>query len=569
MNIGDFIDNPYYVYEIINNYILFNEERKIFNTLCKKYFIRLYEKTATTERKASDIFYMHFIFRILFYFESVVDCSDPKNPDCIYLKDLIQLYQQTGIYNMYLKYIAGLQITHQTPQSGGDDTHPARMSYIYILYILFGILATDVNTMTPVGGSASNNTRRAHTRKRKRKMRGGVRYDTIAALDKQLVADFSIMPQTTSLYFSKLYTLRNLYGSCVYQSLAIGNNSKSLASIINRYVDATDNTIILNKNSVGVRLTSDIFKKYVVYNKSDIEQFTQIKDNLEYESHNYMISLQEFNDNKHNYHNRKHNIQYLEQRQIASQKEHLQFIFQSIGSQLHFTELYKTLDPHTGYILTYNCMWENVTAGHAFNLLYNTTNSKVCVVDYNNLPHAVIMLNISKITNIHGMYTTTFMYSEPGFWENTDFEKQPLFNMLNKYAENPLLEYFKASYVPLDDTLQFGVESDYLVAEKYYNSTPHVMHPFTNTVSFGCATLGDTEKSLAMLIHGYNLIINYKDINTSFYLPALTTHLNSFLISFVEYVKHKDATNNSEAVAVLPTSTRTQSRKKRRPQGRR
>ena len=438
--IEEIINNPYYVYEIINNYNLFNTELNIFISLCRQYFIKLRDSARTT----TNIFYMHFIFRILYFFELNVNCNDPKNMDCIYLKNLIQLYKEIGIYDTYLKYVSGLQIRLQmypslkkTTQTGGGTA-----SYIYILYILISILEADARLeITYTGGRRARyrGKKQYYSRKKRSLYKGGVRYDTLQAYDRQLTADFGTPPEKTAAYFSKLYALRNLYGSCVYQSLAIGNSSKAIGDIVKSYINNYDKTLKITEDSQKMNIVSNsiMYNKFLSFT-SDliINHYNEsIKQFLINESEYYMQCLRDFNNEKHLYHNRKHKINYLEQQIITSDKEHREFVIKSIGSQLHLTDLYKTLDPDAGYILTYQCIYGTYKSGHAFNILYNTTNSKICVIDYENLPNIIAYMNLhSYISQIFGPFDNkiTLMYSEPGFWENTAFEKTEIFKTLNE-----------------------------------------------------------------------------------------------------------------------------------------
>jgi len=491
--------NPLYAAILIKNYHIFEE----INRIVKPAILICLSQMANMQTYSPDaIKIIHFLFAAIFTFEKNTDCSDPRRMDCIFLKNILDTLKEGEFYQAYLKFTSGMQISHQMHSlyaRGGGRHHGGgrRISLMYIILIILSMLANA----------------------------GAIQINSANKYARQIVQDFSIYaeeydmktadPQTYfNLYFSKIATYYNKYGSCVYQSLALGASPKHINELHHNVYDKYG-----TKESVMPALTNDIASFFI--NSFTISIKDKVIDDALYHVRKHGHAI--YNSLNTTYHDASivgRDMEYFEKFVKAPDElNNIYYLYINGPWELYETEIdaYKTklrnaeLESIKNKLHLPDVMGEKLfdvfspesiiitipthIMGHMFTILYNTKNEKVGVYDYNgyikfkqdnNIQHTQGVFNnnarpepepeFSIMNLLFGRPTTLPMSQpfpmyilEPGFWENTNFDSEidsilntvslPIdFNIesIMQYSDNPITTYISIYKNVINKNLGFG-----------------------------------------------------------------------------------------------------------------
>lgn len=464
--------------------------------------------------------------------------------DCIFLKTILDGLKEGGFYQAYLKFTSGLQISNQmhglyTKQRGGT-----RQSLMFFVIIILSML---VNT-----GAIQINS--------------GNKYARQIIQDFRLYADDYDMktedPQTYfNLYFSKIATYSNSFGSCLYQSLAIGATPENLHGLHNMYkTHGTSGifpslypqkereqtgyiTLHTNKANPGTTYNALLHTKRVCFNiysllndtyhnafytanivENNVNYFAQLATPKTHELYNEFLEQNKDNSLEHNATVKRTNDKFYESvitDEIAAIKSKLR-LSDLMGENLFGTNASEPV------IITIPAF----ISGHAFNFLYNTKNEKIGIYDYNHLQPSDIINHIkvkdgvrrkAKLNIIEKIDSFIWSYLsnpgpmyilEPGFWDDTNFDSEintilssNTFNLIKiktiiQYSKNPI-----DTYMDIVKRFYRADIPDYIHIQTFhiFNHHSHKFHNEHRNVfqGWGCMTLNNCAESAIAFIETY------------------------------------------------------------------
>ena len=412
---------------VINTYLYIKNSIMAMVALVKSYFIILRNKPSNMSKEA-DIFYLNYLFNILFYFEKNTDCEDIYNVDCMFLKQLILMYKEVGFYQAYLKHTAAYQIKNKmykpTTVGGGVGG-----SMLYIIFIA-------IFTLSRVKA---------------------IHLDLFKELDRQLAQDLTIYDtddlQYTqphiyyNLYYSKIISMYNKYGSCVLQSTTLGLNSSNVQYFYNNYYKNLEGNELgsfgmgVNMNMVELaHMNTPIAIKQIKQAGYDAFNFikttydTDIKNTIETEPFAQITNTGVVNKYLERV-KRAQDIIDKEKKSKASTVEKIidslyssmtnifakpappsnnqktaentppanflkEYELSAIKNQIHKldTQYQNIIHTDEPIIITFAATLSSPFEGHAFNILYNTKTHKISIFDFNHISGFVIKnhLDVSK-----------------------------------------------------------------------------------------------------------------------------------------------------------------------------